>query len=115
LAIRQSELSFVHTASMAACSSIITAATSGRAVKVRISNHVRGSQNRWQAVSSGSGDSVTVGTPTVANASVSAKVINHGRGDKVKIIKFRRRKHHRKQAGHRQNYTELEITSINAG
>jgi len=63
----------------------------------------------------GSGDSVTVGTPTVANASVSAKVINHGRGDKVKIIKFRRRKHHRKQAGHRQNYTELEITSINAG
>lgn len=62
----------------------------------------------------GSGESVTVGSPTVANASVSAKVVTHGRGDKVKIIKFRRRKHHRKQAGHRQNYTELEITSINA-
>jgi len=62
----------------------------------------------------GSGDSVTVGEPTVANASVHAKVIAHGRGDKVKIIKFRRRKHHRKQAGHRQNYTELEITGINA-
>lgn len=62
----------------------------------------------------GSGDSVIVGTPTVPNASVSAKVINHGRGDKVKIIKFRRRKHHRKQAGHRQNYTELEVTGINA-
>ena len=62
----------------------------------------------------GSGESVTVGTPTVANASVSAKVVTHGRGDKVKIIKFRRRKHHRKQAGHRQNYTELEITGINA-
>ena len=63
----------------------------------------------------GSGESVTVGSPTVANASVSAKVVTHGRGVKVKIIKFRRRKHHRKQAGHRQNYTELEITGINAG
>ena len=63
----------------------------------------------------GSGESVTVGAPTVANASVSAKVLTHGRGDKIRIIKFRRRKHHRKQAGHRQNYTELEITSINAG
>ncbi|MFK7852844.1 MAG: 50S ribosomal protein L21 [Granulosicoccus sp.] len=63
----------------------------------------------------GSGESVTVGAPTVANASVSAKVLTHGRGDKVRIIKFRRRKHHRKQAGHRQNYTELEITGINAG
>ena len=62
----------------------------------------------------GSGESVTVGTPMVANASVSAKVLNHGRGTKVKIIKFHRRKHHRKQSGHRQNYTELEITGINA-
>lgn len=68
-----------------------------------------------QVLMMGSGNSVTVGTPTVANASVSAKVVNHGRGDKVKIIKFRRRKHHRKQAGHRQNYTELEVTGINAG
>jgi large subunit ribosomal protein L21 len=63
----------------------------------------------------GSGESVTVGSPVVANASVSAKVVSHGRGKKVRIIKFRRRKHHRKQAGHRQNYTELEITGINAG
>jgi len=62
----------------------------------------------------GNGESVTVGAPTVANASVMAKVVSHGRGDKVKIIKFRRRKHHRKQAGHRQHYTELEITGINA-
>lgn len=63
----------------------------------------------------GSGESVTVGAPRVENATVSAKVLSHGRGDKVRIIKFRRRKHHRKQAGHRQNYTELEITGINAG
>ncbi len=63
----------------------------------------------------GSGEAVTVGAPTVVNASVNAKVIAHGRGDKVRIVKFRRRKHHRKQAGHRQNYTELEITGITAG
>ncbi len=63
----------------------------------------------------GSGEDVTVGAPTIANATVSAKVVSHGRGKKVTIIKFRRRKHHRKQAGHRQNYTELEITGINAG
>ena len=45
-------------------------------------------------------------------ASVSAKVIGHGRADKVRIVKFRRRKHHRKQMGHRQHYTEIEITGI---
>ena len=63
----------------------------------------------------GEGDSVKVGTPTVSNASITAKVIDHGRADKVKILKFRRRKHHMKRMGHRQNYTEVEITSINAG
>jgi large subunit ribosomal protein L21 len=68
-----------------------------------------------QVLMLGSGESVTVGAPMIENASVSAKVVSHGRGVKIKIIKFRRRKHHRKQAGHRQNYTELEITSINAG
>lgn len=63
----------------------------------------------------GSGESVTVGAPMVANASVTARVLDHGRGNKVRIIKFRRRKHYRKQQGHRQNYTELEITGISAG
>jgi len=50
----------------------------------------------------GNGDSVTVGTPMVNNASVTAEVINHGRDKKVNIIKFRRRKHHMKRMGHRQ-------------
>ena len=59
------------------------------------------------------GDSVSIGSPLVSDAVVTGKVLNHGRGDKVRIIKFRRRKHHRKQMGHRQNYTELEIVSIN--
>jgi len=71
--------------------------------------------NLDQVLMVGGSESVTVGAPTIANASVSAKIVSHGRGDKVTIIKFRRRKHHRKQAGHRQNYTELEITGINAG
>lgn len=63
----------------------------------------------------GNGESVTIGTPLVANASVTAKVLQHGRGKKVRIIKFKRRKHYRRQMGHRQNFTEVEITGINAG
>ncbi len=60
----------------------------------------------------GEGDHVTVGSPLVSSASVTAKVLSHGRGKKVDIVKFRRRKHYRRQMGHRQNYTELEITGI---
>ncbi|MGH8152794.1 MAG: 50S ribosomal protein L21 [Rhodanobacteraceae bacterium] len=63
----------------------------------------------------GEGETVTVGTPAVPGASVSAKVRGHGRADKVRIVKFRRRKHHRKQMGHRQHYTEIEITGIAGG
>lgn len=59
------------------------------------------------------GDKVSVGSPTVDGADVQAQVLSHGRGKKVKIIKFRRRKHYRRQAGHRQNFTQLLITSIN--
>lgn len=63
----------------------------------------------------GSGESVTLGAPLVANASVSARVVQHGRGKKVRIVKFKRRKHYRRQMGHRQNFTELEITGISTG
>ncbi len=63
----------------------------------------------------GDGENVIVGTPTVAGASVSATVRSHGRGKKVRIIKFRRRKHHMKRQGHRQYYTEIEITGITGG
>lgn len=58
------------------------------------------------------GDQVSIGTPYIKGAAVSAKVNGHGRGDKVEIVKFRRRKHHRKQMGHRQAYTELSIVDI---
>jgi large subunit ribosomal protein L21 len=60
----------------------------------------------------GDGDSVRIGTPVLEGAKVSAKVRGHGRADKIHIVKFRRRKHHRKQMGHRQHYTEIEITGI---
>ncbi len=59
------------------------------------------------------GEKSTVGTPLVSKAVVKAKVLSQGRHKKIKIIKFRRRKHHMKQMGHRQNYTEVEITAIN--
>ena len=58
------------------------------------------------------GDDVKVGAPYLPGGKVTATVKAHGRGDKVRIIKFRRRKHHMKRQGHRQWYTELEITGI---
>ena len=65
-----------------------------------------------QVLMVGEGESVRVGTPTVAGVSVVATVVAHGRGDKVKIFKMRRRKHYQKHQGHRQGFTELRIDSI---
>ncbi|HDZ15826.1 MAG TPA: 50S ribosomal protein L21 [Methylophaga aminisulfidivorans] len=62
----------------------------------------------------GEGDDIKVGAPYLDGAKVTAKVAANGRGDKVKIVKFRRRKHSRKQMGHRQAFTEIEITGITA-
>jgi large subunit ribosomal protein L21 len=60
----------------------------------------------------GAGADVKVGAPLVSGGKVAAKVLAQGRGDKVMIVKFRRRKHYRRTQGHRQAYTEVEITSI---
>lgn len=60
------------------------------------------------------GADVKIGAPVVAGGKVKAEVVTHGRGDKIRIIKFRRRKHYRKQAGHRQYFTEVKITGISA-
>ncbi len=60
----------------------------------------------------GEGDSVKIGTPYIAGGKVTATVKAQGRGKKVHIIKFKRRKHHLKRQGHRQSYTELQITGI---
>ena len=67
-----------------------------------------------QVLMVGDGDSVRLGQPIVAGASVKATVVAHGRGEKIKIFKMRRRKHYRKNQGHRQNYTEIEISGITA-
>jgi large subunit ribosomal protein L21 len=67
-----------------------------------------------QVLSVGEGEALRVGVPLVAGASVTAKVLAHGRGDKVRTFKMRRRKHYRKTQGHRQNYTEIEILGIAA-
>ncbi|HXC40694.1 MAG TPA: 50S ribosomal protein L21 [Burkholderiales bacterium] len=65
-----------------------------------------------QVLAVGQGDSVKVGAPLVAGASVRAKVLAHGKHDKVTIFKLRRRKHYAKHQGHRQQFTEIEITGI---
>ena len=60
------------------------------------------------------GDDVKMGTPLLAGARITAKVLGHGRGVKVRIFKLHRRKHYRRTQGHRQNYTEIEILGIAA-
>lgn len=60
----------------------------------------------------GEGESVKLGRPYLEGSEVVGKVLSQGRHKKIQIIKFRRRKHHMKTQGHRQNYTEVEITKI---
>ncbi|MBB3170106.1 50S ribosomal protein L21 [Simiduia aestuariiviva] len=60
------------------------------------------------------GDKVSLGEPLLKGAKVTAEVVSHGRGDKVTIVKFRRRKHSMKRQGHRQWFTEVKITGIKA-
>lgn len=65
-----------------------------------------------QVLMVGDGETINVGSPTLAGASVEARVLEHGRHKKIEVVKFRRRKHYRRQMGHRQNYTQIEITGI---
>jgi large subunit ribosomal protein L21 len=67
-----------------------------------------------QVLAVGNGADLKVGTPLVAGAIVKATVVAHGRHDKVRIFKMRRRKHYQKRQGHRQNFTEIEISAVNA-
>ena len=62
----------------------------------------------------GEGADVSIGAPYVTGARVTATVQAHGKADKVRIVKFRRRKHYLRQKGHRQPYTEIKVTGINA-
>jgi large subunit ribosomal protein L21 len=60
----------------------------------------------------GQGDQVKVGKPFLGGAKVTATVQSHGKGDKVSVVKFRRRKHYLRMKGHRQHYTEIKVTGI---
>ncbi len=60
------------------------------------------------------GDNINIGAPYVDGGKVTATVKAHGRADKIEIMKFRRRKHHQKKTGHRQYYTDIEITGISS-
>ncbi|MFG6449023.1 50S ribosomal protein L21 [Roseateles sp. BYS180W] len=66
-----------------------------------------------QVLAVGNGAELKVGTPLVAGATVKATVVAQGKHDKVRIFKLRRRKHYKKSQGHRQTYTELEISAVN--
>ena len=68
-----------------------------------------------QVLMVGEGDDVKVGTPYVSGTQVSATVLGQGRGDKIKVVKFKRRKNYLRQNGHRQAFTEVEITKIGGG
>ncbi len=65
-----------------------------------------------QVLAVGEGSAIKVGTPLVLGATVTVTVISHGRHDKIRIFKMRRRKHYQKRQGHRQNFTELQIGAI---
>ena len=67
-----------------------------------------------QVLMVGEGEKVKIGSPYLKGGKVTATVVEHGRGDKIQIIKFKRRKHHMKRMGHRQDYTRIEITGIAA-
>ncbi len=65
-----------------------------------------------QVLMVGAGSDVKIGAPLVAGGKVTAEVVSHGRHDKIRIVKFNRRKHYRNETGHRQWYTEVKITAI---
>jgi len=87
--------------------------TKGQSIKVEKLNADEGSSvDLDKVLMVANGDDIKIGAPYVAGGKVTATVKSHGRGNKIHIIKFRRRKHHMKNQGHRQYYTELEITGI---
>ncbi len=67
-----------------------------------------------QVLMVGEGEDVKIGTPFLEGGKITATVVDQGRGDKIKVIKFKRRKNYRRKMGHRQYFTQIEITSIDA-
>ena len=67
-----------------------------------------------QVLMVGEGEDVKIGAPYLEGGKVTATVVDHGRHKKIKVIKFKRRKNYRRQMGHRQYFTQIEITGIDA-
>jgi large subunit ribosomal protein L21 len=97
--------------------------TGGKQYRVRVGDNLRVEKLAAEAGDSitfdkvlmvGANENVAVGTPYVEGGKVSAKINSHGRGKKIRITKFKRRKNYRRTQGHRQDFTELEITGIDA-
>jgi large subunit ribosomal protein L21 len=89
---------------------------SGEQVKVELlTADVGASVSFGEVLLVGAGESIKVGAPLVSGAKVNATIVSHGRGEKIKIFKLRRRKHYQKTQGHRQSYTEVRIDDIVQG
>ena len=94
--------------------------TGGKQYKVSVGEKVKveqipaelDSQIELEVLMIADGENIKVGSPVLAGAKVVAKIIAHGRGEKIRIFKMRRRKHYQKRQGHRQNFTQIEIVSI---
>jgi large subunit ribosomal protein L21 len=90
-------------------------ATPGATIRVPLIDAEKGSDITIERVLlTADGDKINVGTPCIKGASVTAKVVEHLKGEKVLIVKMKRRKDYRRKNGHRQQYTKLQIVSINA-
>jgi large subunit ribosomal protein L21 len=90
-------------------------ATTGDVIKVEKIEAEKGATVELdQVLMVGEGEDVKIGTPFLKKGKVTATVVDHGRHDKIKIIKFKRRKNYRRKMGHRQYFTQLEITGIDA-
>ena len=81
----------------------------------QIAADVGGDVTFGEILAVGTGSELIIGAPLVSGASIKATVVAHGRGEKVRIFKMRRRKHYQKRQGHRQNYTEVQILEIADG
>jgi len=89
--------------------------TEGQSIKVeKLDAEAGASIDLDKVLMVANGDDIKVGAPYLQGGKVTATVKSHGRGKKIRIIKFRRRKHYQKEQGHRQHYTELQITGISA-
>ncbi len=88
--------------------------TEGETLKLEKIEAATGDTVEFDRVLMVGGDDIKIGTPLLEGSKVTAEVVSHGRHQKVKIVKFNRRKHHRKETGHRQWFTEVKITGIKA-